>query len=541
MAVLTLMCSCAGSRMKESGIGGIDLTGRLYPTNPVPTESLVVVDLSNDDIESQVAVIGLQGIVNRTATEKAYVKNSRCKDNRGNWQVEWGTMAQMGQFWLDEIFTDTPKTVLELETGIKNPAFKAMLARYRDCVKGAVIYDPDLVEATIEAATTIAAQTDALILSPAIYEQIKGMDLPVIEDLRGKFSSNIECLDWLVDNYFEGANHDVAFTWSHMTTDFELSWGAANKDYVVANRLFTFFLDIKVPEECHYYEKIIKKYPAGTQIMGWTDELWADKLFADYGYVMVPFISVENMTVMSSYPSIKREPIKPEAYEVDSNTVCIAFLISDGDNLLHTMVYMPNTIRNSPAFGEVPITWIVNPGIVDLAPRVFDWYLDRFEGTGQELGAMMGDGSPDPERYEGFSFYCALTKHYIEQAGILTVKQMIGGEPVAWNVQPYALQGGYAGTDWRGIGPYEYHMDSNTFHVGTTNHAPEYLDPVLDNAPSDEPLFLSVMVGCADTDCVSHAAELKKKILARNDGRKYIFMRTADLAATYRRYKGLEY
>lgn len=539
MAVLTLMCSCAGSRMQESGIGDIDLTGRLYPTNPVPTESLVVVDLSNDDIESQVAAIGLQGIVNRTATEKVYVKNSRCKDNRGNWQVKWGTMAQMGQFWLDEIFTDTPKTVLEPETGCKNPAFKAMLARYRDCVKGAVIYDPELVEATIEAATTIAAQTDALILSPSLYEQLRSMDLPVIEDLRGKFNSNIECLDWLMDNYFEGANHDVAFTWSHMTTDFDLSWGAANKDYVVANRLFTFFLDIKVPGECHYYEKVIKKYPAGTQIMGWTDELWADKLFADYGYVMVPFISVENMTVMSSYPSIKREPLEPKVYDVDNNTVCIAFLISDGDNLLHTMVYMPNTIRNSPAFGEVPITWIINPGIVDLAPRVFDWYLDRFESTGQELGAMMGDGSPDPERYEGFSFYCALTKHYIEQAGILTVKQMIGGEPVAWNVQPYALQGGYAGTDWRGIGPYEYHMDSNTFHVGTTNHAPEYLDPVLDNAPADEPLFLSVMVGCADTDCVSYAAELKKKILERNDGKKYIFMRTADLAATYRHYKGL--
>lgn len=84
MAILALMYSCTGSRMKASGIGDIDLTGRLYPTNPVPTESLVIVDLSNDDIESQVAAIGLQGIVNRTATEKIYVKNSRCKDNRGN-------------------------------------------------------------------------------------------------------------------------------------------------------------------------------------------------------------------------------------------------------------------------------------------------------------------------------------------------------------------------------------------------------------------------------------------------------------------------
>ena len=46
--------------------------------------------------------------------------------------------------------------------------------------------------------------------------------------------------------------------------------------------------------------------------MGWTDELKADKLFADYGYVMIPFISVENMTVMSSFPSVQGTPIEPK-------------------------------------------------------------------------------------------------------------------------------------------------------------------------------------------------------------------------------------
>ena len=93
--------------------------------------------------------------------------------------------------------------------------------------------------------------------------------------------------------------------------------------------------------------------------------------------------------------------------------------------------------------------------------------------------------------------------------------------------------------DWRGIGPYEYHMDGNCFHVGTTNSEPEYLDAALDNAPEGEPLFLSVMIGTASTDCLTYAAELKKKIEARNDGKKYIFVRTCDLAATYRAYKGL--
>lgn len=520
-------------------IAEVDLTNRLYPKTSVTAKSLVVVDLSHDDIEGQVAVIGLQGIVNRTEAQKIYVKNSRCKDNHGGWKESKTAMAQMGQFWLDKVFTDLPQEVLELTSAKTNPAFHATVEKYKDFVKGVVIYDPNLVEATIEAATTIAAQTDALIVSPKLYESIAHYGFPVIEDLRGKFTSNIACLDWLVANYFDNANHDVAFTWSHMTTDFQESWGAANKDYVVANRLFTFFLDIRIKEECDYYETVIRKYPAGTQIMGWTDELMADKLFADYGYVMVPFISVENMTVQSSFKATTAKSIEPSAYPIDTNTVYVAFLISDGDNLLHTMIYMPYTMEQSDAYGQVPITWIINPGIVDLAPRVFDWYKASMDANNQEIGAMMGDGSPNCDRHEGFLFYCALAKHYIDQAGILTLKQMIDGESVAWNVQPYCVQGGYAGTDWRGIGPYEYHMDDQCFHVGTTNARPRSLNPILDNAPKGQPLFLSVMIGTASSDCLTYANEVKKELEARNDGKKYVFVRTADLAATYRAYKGL--
>lgn len=516
-----------------------ELTGRLYPTIETPTETLTIVDLSGDDIESQLAVIGLQGIVNRDDTHKLYVKNSRCKDNHGGWQVHPDSMAQMGQFWLETVLTDIPQEPLAMDATLENPAFEAVIERYRERIKGVVIYDPELVEATIEAASTIAGQTDAVILSPRLYQSVKSYGFPVIEDLRGRFRSNIECLDWLMDNYFDGANKQVAFTWSHMTTDFAESWGAANKDYVVANRLFTYFLDIRIQEECHYYEKIVKRYPAGTQIMGWTDELRADKLFADYGYFMVPLISVENMTVMSSFPATEGKPLRPTAHDAQPGDVYIAMLVADGDNLLHTMIYMPYTISRSDEYGSVPLTWIINPGIVDLAPRVFDWFSQITTAAGQELGAMMGDGSPITDRYRGFSFYCALTRHYIDRAGILTLKQMIDGESVAWNVQPYCLEGGYAGTDWRGIGPEEYHMDGECFHIGTTNSRPEYLDRILSQASGEKPIFLSVMIGTACSDVPSYAAEIKARLEARGDGRRYHFVRTADLAATYRAYNGL--
>ena len=115
----------------------------------------------------------------------------------------------------------------------------------------------------------------------------------------------------------------------------------------------------------------------------------------------------------------------------------------------------------------------------------------------------------------------------------------IDGASVAWNVPPYCVEGGYAGTDWRGIESHEYHMDGNTFHIGTTNSRPEYLDKALARTPEGEPYFLSVMIGTASEDAATYATEVKKYLESRNDGRKYVFVRTADLAATYRAYKGL--
>lgn len=72
---------------------------------------------------------------------------------------------------------------------------------------------------------------------------------------------------WL-DNIFNDLPQELlALDPSKRNPAFEKTWGAANKDYVVANRLFTFFLDITVPEECHHNETIVKRYPAGTPFL----------------------------------------------------------------------------------------------------------------------------------------------------------------------------------------------------------------------------------------------------------------------------------
>lgn len=508
-----------------------------YPKIVTPTSSLLVVDLLRDRMDGQIAACVLQGIVNRQREQKAYVMNTYCFDNKRGGRRQ----AQVAERFLTQLFNDIPTERLAPADDRNWPGFMAMLDRFADCVKGLVIWDPKLEQATIEAATTIAGQTDALVVSPDLAEALSGRGFPIIADLRAnEFPGNLECLQWLKEHWFAGSGKEVAFTWSHMTTDGR-SWGAANKDFVVAHRLFTFYLDVTRDAEREHYIYILKEYPPGTPVLGWSDERWFDALLARLGYFMVPYISVENLTVHSSFPSTTGTQPPPQPAPVHDDGVYIAFHIADGDNLEHAVTYMPDTIMTSLSYGQVPVTWIVNPGLIDLAPRLFEWYMARL-GT-QEMAAMMGDGHPGSDRYAAFRFYCDMAHNYMQRAGIRTMKQMAEAEAVAWNVQPYMINSGYAGTDPRGVGPYEYHMDGQTFHIGSVfpKGDVEFIRNLVRNAPRNQPLFLNVFSGTASHDSPAAIQQMAEALKAGEtaDERRYFFLRSMDLAATYRQWKGL--
>ena len=507
-----------------------------YPVIDPPTDSLVVADLSLDRMDGQIAACVLQGIVNRQSRQKIYVTNTYCFDNKRGGKDQ----VQVAERFLDELYKDIPVSRINIRRNRNRPGFEGLYARFKEYVRGLIIWDPKLEQATIEAATTIAGQTDGLVVSPEIADSFED-DLPVITDLREfEFKTNPECLKWLLLNWMEGANKDFAFTWSHMTTEGR-SWGAANKDYVVAQKLFTYYLDITNQEEARHYSDVLKHYAPGTPILGWTDERWSDALFMKLGYCMVPYISVENMTLHASFPATTGIAQSPEPVPLYDNGVYISFFVADGDNLLHSMVYEPDTIMTTHSKRSVPLTWVINPGLVDLAPRLFDWYRER--RPNDELAAMISDGHPSSDRYRAFKYYCDFAAGYLKRAGILTMKQMEESEAIAWNIQPYVMNAGYSGSCPKGIGPYEYHMDNKTFHIGSVklDDDPETIRTLVRNAPGKGPLFFSVFAGTADRDIPAMVEKVAEELKASEaeDGRQYFFLRCVDLAATYRKFIGM--
>ncbi len=512
----------------------------VFPVNPVPTKSLVVADLLGEPMDGQIAVCGLEGIVNRTRTEKLYVHHTYCADNRGGWNdpEEQGLhMAHTALWWLDAVYSDLPRETLLPSAHPVYPMFFAALARYRDLVRGAVIYDHALEQATIELATTVAGQKDYLILSPELYEETlkEGYRFGEVEDLRRyAFPDDVSCLAFALENWFDTAEHKVAYTWSHMTLEKD-SWGPAGKDYVVANRLFTFYLDIFDEEERKHYADVFDRYPEGTPILGWTDEGVADGLFAGMGRMMIPVISVENLTVASSFPSQEIVPPAKDSPEPEKDAVYIVFQVADGDNLEHSLVYEPYTLARDPAFGEVPAAWVVNPALCELAPRHLAYLSKTLRKAGQEPVAMFSDGSPDPDRYTGFIRYCRTVAGLMKRAGFASMKQMANGEAVSWNVRPQVLFSGYAGTDPRGIGPYEYHLDGETLHLGTVPLGECDLASIIRGA--EKPFFLSVFAGTASDAVASRISRSASELLEALPEEKIRFVTPAEAALLYKKIR----
>jgi hypothetical protein len=142
---------------------------------------LEVIDLDRASGELRLLSASLQGIVNRTEPRIYLFEPS--EEGRETWLKDLKLPY--------EVHADPLPLVLR---------FKAEL-------KGLVVYDPEMPD-TVNLATTLAGQKDALIASPELAARLAAppYGLPVLDDLRGKFKSRLEAYTWQYENLWQGAN-----------------------------------------------------------------------------------------------------------------------------------------------------------------------------------------------------------------------------------------------------------------------------------------------------------------------------------------------
>ena len=117
------------------------------------------------------------------------------------------------------------------------------------------------------------------------------------------------------------------------------------------------------------------------------------------------------------------------------------------------------------------------------------------------------------------------------------MKQMLEAEAVAWNIRPDAILGGYSGADYRGISAYEYHLDGETFHIGSRPIGECDIAEIIRRAPEGKPLFLSIYSGTASLNVATRIRRYAREWTEALPEKKLRFV-TASQAALYREWIG---
>ncbi|MBC7329343.1 hypothetical protein H5T88_03190 [bacterium] len=398
----------------------------LFPRSSSPNEVLYVYDLTKAPSDLRLATITLQGIINREEPQIYLL------------------LLPTDEFWLEWMekrgFVKRVEEIKEISQ---------LLDKFRHKIKGVIIYDPRL-PATKNIATMLASLKTAIVVSPRLAKEL---GLPVVEDLRGRWKRSFEAYRWAFDNLWEKMNHKV------LACLYPDNYWL--RDYLVANKIFTFWLPGQIDgaepysnlsEEVHFVEELLSKAPPnvpilgapwagiGTPLAGFPGVGWGDvkgfAFFSEFAKFGIGSIECTNLTVHSGIQIENLSPPpSPPPPALDTSKVYISFIISDGDNLPVLSVSNFPQLWQDKRRGKFPIGWTIDLAAPMLIPSIVDYYFSTATPMDSFVAACgLGVGVPDnygaryKERDKVFNEYLDLTAKLMERMGIRTIWLAIANE-----------------------------------------------------------------------------------------------------------------
>ena len=357
----------------------------IFPRSKAPATKLWVCDLRKESSDRRLMLLTLQGIVNRSQPEIYCLYESTV--------TTWRRYGSTDQQWLDWMLE---KRWIQSAVAVNNDE---LLNRYRNRVKGMVITDPDL-PASINVATMLASVNEGIVVSPQLA---KGLSLPVLDDLRGRWTTSAEAYRWAFDKLWPRLNHHViACAWPRHL---------ALRDYLVENKVFTFWISgphdpphryASPVAEKRLMEQLLAKMPVNIPVLSFPfgDEKEVGigegpgvSLFSEFGKYLVGSIDCANLSVHSgiSVPQLRQKPAPPPP-RLDDGKVYLSWVISDGDNLEILMNENFPQIWKDSTRGKLPLGWTLSPAASVLIPDIVEYYYAEGTPDDEFLGAVSGVG-----------------------------------------------------------------------------------------------------------------------------------------------------
>ncbi|HEY8457979.1 MAG TPA: GxGYxYP domain-containing protein [Actinopolymorphaceae bacterium] len=199
------------------------------------------------------------------------------------------------------------------------------------------------------------------------------------------------------------------------------------RDYAVANRAMTFWLDPNVDEERALFERILAEVPVNTPYLGWfaqdvAGEFGGTELVSRHNVYVLAADWFENMSVHSGAKAqVSDRQTKVPKLPLE-NKIYVTYVMSEGDNLQYNE-HRLRVLWDNPARGKVPINWTTSPLLKDAARN----FLSYFQRTATKNDLLIAGPSgagyiyPGPWPDETFSSYANQTRRYMSDTGMSIV------------------------------------------------------------------------------------------------------------------------
>ncbi len=387
------------------------------------------------DYDWTVALLTLQGIVNRSGPNLLI---------DGHHLNDWGKADQLWRhiyteqycFQFDEVNT-----------------FEELVRRFHRKITGLVLYDADF-DMTRFAAVTLGSLRQLLPVTTNLMESLQ-LNLPVVEDLRGRWKTSEQVLDWMLAELLPQCDRRYGFNAGHSHDDIEMGWDfgvVGALDYAVMRKglVVNFspaegpgeFYERKVPgypEEVRLLRKALNSLEAPAAVYGWAEPEWTfTEVVNQCGhYVMCGHESNLSFHRAVSTRVRRLKQVKPlEKLRLEDKNY-IAFLTSEGDT--------PRLITShffgaweDPGRGSIPINWGTNP----LFPSEFPVLAEYFQRTATPndffFAGVGGCGYIFPDHMKDFQRFLEFAKPHFDRSDIHIIDVWQRSEASKERLAPFA-------------------------------------------------------------------------------------------------------
>lgn len=360
-----------------------------------------VIDIHAMSIEDKLTVLTLQGIVNR---EGPYIF---VESHFWNW-------PDADKKWLEYL---SDKKGFQFE---RASSLAELLSIYRDKVNGLAVWDPE-ISWTKWIATTLAGIKNLLPVSPENIENFK--DMPVVEDLRGCWNSEVEAATWAVRELVWECNRQIAYsietTWSGWTID--------SIDYAVSQRSIIYHLihGTSKNQDRHWeiplVHELMSRIGPNAPIFGWgeCEDEYCDVVSFHDNYIMCA--EAPNLSFFAKVPCERSEWKQkarkdPASFKLE-NKHYIAINMSEGDSpKMHYALQGGSWF--DPNRGRVPINWGAQPMCLKFFPALLEFYWDNATENDYFVGGASGAGYTYPNRMANPDAFFKQTGEYFRKADL---------------------------------------------------------------------------------------------------------------------------